>query len=650
MFWKLNILNRGNDLSEQFWPVFYYMKQHFLEDGEIPLWNNMWFSGTPLLPDPQFSLFYLPNLLFFVLPIDLGFPVIILAHIIFGACGIYYLARRCLNFSKVASFFALATYISSTRLAGYLEAGHYGLVLSVGWLPWLALTIVNVVKRPRFSAVIFLAFSYAGLFYTHTVNFIFAAVASLALLLFTIHYFKPNNISKVYLYFITGCILAFGLTAVIALPQIEWLPQTTRSLLLAERDVYPKWASVKEFFWAVFFPWKLGVWQIDTEKWLGFGSLVSILALIGFVYLNKKLKLVLVILALLLFFYVLNNASPIYNLLLSFDWYVLARVATRIWFLPSMIIIFLAAYGFDICLRKKRILTFTIGVLSIAELLWLSGTRLVKPVVTRENLAPIEVYEYIASDKDRFRVFCVDRCFAQNQVAKYGLEQIEGYNTIQQKNYFVQFIQLSQVYWDKYTLALPPMQIYKFRQIQPHAPDLADYNVKYVVSPHHLTDSRLQERAVFGKYIVYENSINKPRAYFSDNSPALITNYKPNRIIVDVSSRNTNTIVLSEVHNNNWKAYLNSKKETTIYEYQAARKVELEDDTQTVLFEYKPTSFRVGAIISLSTLLLLSAGLFRYTLACKGRKHTTRFKTHIPASLKILKRAWKSCLTNSFIM
>ena len=61
------LLERGNDLQEQFWPVFYFVKQHLLEGGSLPLWINLFFSGMPLLPDPQAPLFYLPNIIFLFL-------------------------------------------------------------------------------------------------------------------------------------------------------------------------------------------------------------------------------------------------------------------------------------------------------------------------------------------------------------------------------------------------------------------------------------------------------------------------------------------------------------------------------------------------------------------------------------------------------
>ena len=68
-------LARGNDLQEFFLPIIQYCKEHILSEKSFPLWNTTILSGTPLLPDPQSPLFYLPNILFLILPIGLGFLI-----------------------------------------------------------------------------------------------------------------------------------------------------------------------------------------------------------------------------------------------------------------------------------------------------------------------------------------------------------------------------------------------------------------------------------------------------------------------------------------------------------------------------------------------------------------------------------------------
>ena len=91
------VLERGNDLEVQFLPVFNFVKQSFLENHTLPLWNTFLFSGMPLLPDPQFAIFYPPHFLFLVFSTNFAFLFLMLSHIAVGGIGAYFLAKKVEN-------------------------------------------------------------------------------------------------------------------------------------------------------------------------------------------------------------------------------------------------------------------------------------------------------------------------------------------------------------------------------------------------------------------------------------------------------------------------------------------------------------------------------------------------------------------------
>ena len=99
------LFERGNDLQEQFWPVFYFIKQQFLTHHSLPFWNNLFFSGIPLLPDPQFPLFYPQYLAFLILPVVAAILLLIALHTLLGGIGAYWAARRGLGLTRNASVF-----------------------------------------------------------------------------------------------------------------------------------------------------------------------------------------------------------------------------------------------------------------------------------------------------------------------------------------------------------------------------------------------------------------------------------------------------------------------------------------------------------------------------------------------------------------
>lgn len=598
------VLDRGNDLEEFFWPIIYFTKQQILQNHQFPLWNNLFLSGTPLLPDPQSPVFYLPNIIFLLLPIDSGFIVSFIAHTILGAVGTFILARKGLKFSSRVSTFVALLYILTPKLIGHLEAGHFGLVVSYAWLPFILFAIIKLSEKPRAAYSILLAISLSGLFFAHLPTFLVTILASVVF--YIILSYKKLKSKKI-TFFILGYLLTFGLTAVTLLPQLEWKDYTTRTQLVEDRDIYPKWETKTEFLKSLFFPWNK-VQTLDTEKLITIGLGTSVLAFIGFLYSKRRIQAILLSTFLLALLIILNNISPIKTLLTSWDPLVYLRVTTRVWFIPALILALLAGFGLEKLKQRglPKIALLLILIFPLGELLLLDWLRVTKPIETRQNLAPTEVYEFLKQNKERFRVFCVNRCIPQKEAALYNLELVEGYSTLQQKNYYNYFIQLSQVFWDKYTLALPPFEIYNFREIQPHAPTLASYNVKYIIAPHKLKDKNLTLEREIGNYLIYRNSLAKSRTYFQNGETAEITKYSPNEIIVKTKGHINNQLILSEVWSSGWKAYLDGNREVKINETSSAlRQVEIENDTQFVDFKYEPDSYNIGRFITLSTLLTI---------------------------------------------
>lgn len=602
------ILDRGNDLEEFFWPIIHFTKNEFIKNGSLPFWNSLFFSGTPLLPDPQSLIFYPLNIIFLLMPINIAFIFSVIIHSLIGSIGFYLLSNKGFGLSKRASILSSILYILSPKLFGYMEAGHFGLILSFAWIPFAFLSTVMLSKKPRILWSLVLAVSLAAVFNTHTITFL--QVCLLSSMLFLALTFSTKNFLAKIAHYLLGIFLCTGLTAINLLPQIEWVSSTTRFLLLENRDVYPKWNSTFEFLSSAINPLlfaKIDVSTIDSEKLIALGITPLIVAIIGFLALNRKLQLLILLTSFSIALISLNNFSPIDNLLLSQDYYVLSRVSTRIWFAAIIIVATLSGVGLQRIIKKRGYFGIIVAFVATGELLLTSWTIIQRPIKINTNLAPIEVYEFLANDKsEKFRVFCTTRCLSQKLVAEYELETIEGYGTLQQNNYFNQFTQLSQVFWDRYTLALPPFEIYKFQEIQPYAPELADYNVKYVISPHIINDTRFVKVKEIDQYYIYQNNINKSRAYFSDGKSAELLKYSPNSIIVSTENHLTGEFTLSEVWNPGWNAYLNGEEKVDITEQKnALRLVKIKPDTKSVVFRYEPESYIVGKMITITTIITI---------------------------------------------
>ncbi len=611
------LLNRSNDLQEAFYPVFYFMHHQLMTNHTLPLYNNLIFAGTPLLPDPQFSFFYPPNLLLILLPTDIAFFLFFLGHTFFAGLAFYLLLLKGFNFSKPISLYLSLLFLFTPRLAGFLEAGHYGLAASLTWLPLTFLSSILLVKNPTIFKAIFISLSLSGLFFTHSIIFAIGLVSSATLILAGLIYLKSNQIFKTCLLFTISILFTFGLTAANLIPQVLWLPTTSRSLLQTLPDVYPKWTSVKEFLMVILFPWLLNITslqKLDGEKWLNHGVVLNLLALIGFIRVHWQIKVAILSFGLLVTLVTLNNSSPIYSWLISQNWFGIMRVSTRGWILINIIILILAGTGISSLIHSKlRWLLIPLLIMILVETLSLSSIRISTPVKSNPYPVPTSFIQIIASDHDHFRTYCSTHCISQKTAAFYNIELIDGYNTLVQRNFNEAAWQLTGGYWNYYSLTIPPIGLSTFDQPQPDPKSLGTFNTKYLVSPYPLTNSNLTLRSQTDHFYLYTNNLYLPRAYFVDQdrnfvSDANIVTFQPNYIKIDVSNPQSNRLILSEVFTPGWRAYLNGTTESSVLETpNRLRLIELDNATDFVEFKYQPPGLKIGIITTTLTSLLILA-------------------------------------------
>lgn len=564
------LLNRGNDLTEFFWPILYWVKQQILIHHQIPLWNNLHLAGTPLVSDPQAPIFYPINLLALVMSIDTFFILSFSLHMAIAGIGMYFCSRRGFQFSKKNSFILAFLWALSPKIFAYLEAGHVGLVYSFAWIPFIVLFSLKV--KP-----IHLGIFLALLYYSHLPTFLIVGLASATILIY----------KREFLPLILTGVFTFGLTAVSLLPQIAWQKESTRYLLLETRDVYPKWNSIVQAIKAVIVP------NLDTEKAISIGILPTLLSFLGFLKLRRRGKFVTILATLSVFLLTLNNASPISSFLISQDWYVLLRVSTRFWVVVMFIWLFLV--GFALEKYKSKLIT-TLAILGIVEsLLW--GIHIFrKPINTNPNLAPQEIYGYLKKDNDLFRVYCTTRCISQKEAVINNLELLDGYSTVQQRNFYEHAWQLTGAYWNYYTLSIPPIGTYTFERPQPDAKSLGEYNVKYVISPYPLTDKGFVKQKVINGFIVYKNELNLTRNYEI---------YTPNFIrIRKVKQKEPTTF--RQVYSSGWISLPDSKSTPAVLQMpNALSLINSNPQTSFVDVKYQPEGFKLGKTITLTTVIVV---------------------------------------------
>ncbi|MBI2911177.1 MAG: hypothetical protein HYY05_03475, partial [Chloroflexi bacterium] len=80
-FWQrlflpgIHVPKGGGDLASFLYPVYAFAASH-LQQGHIPLWNPVLYSGSPFAADPQSGLYYPFNLMAFFIARPLTYPVL----------------------------------------------------------------------------------------------------------------------------------------------------------------------------------------------------------------------------------------------------------------------------------------------------------------------------------------------------------------------------------------------------------------------------------------------------------------------------------------------------------------------------------------------------------------------------------------------
>lgn len=560
-------LSRGNDLQEFFWPLYYYVKQSILQFHTIPLWNTLFLGGTPLVTDPQTPFYYPVNILFFVTSIDGGIIVSIFLHSLLGSIGMYTLTKRGLRFTQEAAIISAMFYSAHPAFASVLEAGHMGIIQASAWIPW---AIFFALSARDIKGSIVLAVVLSMLFFTHLPTAI-VVLGIVALLLLK----SPK-------YGVISGIFFLGFVAISLLPQISWQSTSTRSLLLTNPDIYPKWSSKLEYFRALFFPLTT---DLSTEKIVTLGFVPSLLAAFGFIKLPRTKKVLVAIVAVGAVTATLGVASPAYSLLVKIPIFSLMRVSSRFILPLTLLVIILASYGLMHIKNGKYIY----AAFAVCEYVIISWSVLAKPSMP-PHFVPQSMYETLASDTDQFRVFCTTRCLSQKMAAVYNLELVDGYTTLPQKNIYQYGWEYTNSYWNYYTLSIPPMGLYLFEAYQPDPIHLGLLNTKYVISPYELTDKSFVLQKSIDSYYIYENALFTPRVV-----GAQLLSYSPNTIVM--RSDEPSTVIVHDVYTSGWKAKTAGIDTPVVDSPQVFRSINVQPGVTTLYF--LPDAFLAGAIISL---------------------------------------------------
>jgi len=156
LFWRWVIQGQvlfWGTVMLQFWPWHHLVKTSLL-NGRWPLWNPLLDNGTPLLANLQSAVFYPPNLLYLLLPVEHALTLSVVLHLIMAGVLMYFYARN-LGLEPFAATVAALAYALSGYLVGRTQ--FVPMVNAAAWIPLLLLLSDKIATRPSGLTLLWLA-------------------------------------------------------------------------------------------------------------------------------------------------------------------------------------------------------------------------------------------------------------------------------------------------------------------------------------------------------------------------------------------------------------------------------------------------------------------------------------------------------------
>src|SRR5207248_3651652 len=131
------------DLVTAFYPARAFTARAF-HQGILPLWNPYFLGGAPFQANPQSSLFYPPNVLYSLLPVNAAWTLCLMLRLFLSGVFMTLFARS-IGASRIGSIFSGSVF----SLSGFMTAWQgQPMDDAAAWLPFVCYTTLRMGKDP----------------------------------------------------------------------------------------------------------------------------------------------------------------------------------------------------------------------------------------------------------------------------------------------------------------------------------------------------------------------------------------------------------------------------------------------------------------------------------------------------------------------
>jgi len=324
---------------------------------QLPLWNPYVLSGSPLLANFQSAAFYPLNILFFILPFNLSWTVIIFLGPLLGGLFLYLYLDN-LRLSKWASILGAFTFALSGFFVAWME---WGTITQVAlWLPLVLLSTDKLIlnKKSFKWGLVYILSLLCAFFAGHLQTFFYLGIVSL--IYFISRWLTSEKSGKVMTVYLMLNTLFLILISVQLIPALQFIGLSARNIDVGGINAqgwFIPYQHLIQFVAPDYFgnPATLNYWGTwNYGELVGYVGLVPLILGLYAMYFRRDKKTLFFgcLLFLSLFF-----SLPTFLAKLPFTFripFLSEAQPTRLLFIVDFALSVLAALGFDYFLKTKK--------------------------------------------------------------------------------------------------------------------------------------------------------------------------------------------------------------------------------------------------------------------------------------------------------
>jgi hypothetical protein len=350
---------------------------------ELPLWNPYVFSGTPLLANFQSASFYPLNILFFVLPFNLAWSMLIFLEPLLAGIFIYIFLRN-LKLEKLPSVFGSVAFIFCGFSIAWLEWGN--ILHTALWLPLILLSIDKILAKEnnlKFKIsnlklltwpLVYVFALMSSFFAGHLQIFFYLSIVTFCY--FLMRWFQfGRNLKTLGVFFLLSFLFLL-LTSFQWIPTLQFIGLSLRGIDQSWHDLgwFIPWQNLVQFLIPDFFgnPSTLNYWGVwNYGELTGYiGILPLIMAFFALFFRKSKETLFFGIFFFLSLIFALPTIFAKVPFFLNLP-FISSAQPTRLLFITDFSLAVLSAIGFDYFLKNNKGIRYVLGFfILVFSLIW----------------------------------------------------------------------------------------------------------------------------------------------------------------------------------------------------------------------------------------------------------------------------------------